>query len=466
MTNHSLLSISLLAACAAPLSAQIVGPGASDYVGEANVFFTMDGTVAVNSTTTGNEAGVIADEGIMSFSPGVDAFARAYCDFGLWSSYFGDEDGDGAYTDSIITSVDAIWLRANNPGTPSLHDLYFSVQTPVDPGGFLGAPVSDGDMVRIRRDGSLETFLSQADVISAMGGASTNVDINGFTVDQSNGDLYMTFTAGVDVNGTAMADGGIMLIPGSAYTLAGGVVTAMTPNTAVVALTDADVSAIFMAVTGDNISDCTGIEIDPTGGTFMSPSTGLTLPHLWLADDDGADDSIISTKVAIPTVNGVPLTAGPGMGLTPLNPFGSPNGNPFGIAFVAQNPAPVRPMIVDQFPSSFPAPAMVNVDIAGASPTSAVFLILEIFNATPMGGFPARLGGLGALLAPTPLAPTSLHLFFGPGSAATIPLITDAEGFATFPLSLPPLTANIGLTWQAVDLGTFNFSAPTTAEVN
>ncbi|MEO0480231.1 MAG: hypothetical protein AAF196_12190 [Planctomycetota bacterium] len=461
MHTNSLISISFAALAASSLAAQ-----GSDYIGDAHVFFTMDNTVGLNSINTTNEAAVLGDEAIFSIAPGADAFARTYTDFGFWDAYLGDEDMDGDYSEGIIGSVDALYIPASAPASPSLHDIYLSIQTPVDAGGALGVGISDGDIFRIRRDGTIETFLSQADIITAANSTDTNLDVNGFTVDQSNGDLYLTFTAGVDVLGTDVADGGVMRIPGSAYTLAGGVVTAMTAGTAEIVLTEADTDAIFIAAGfPDGVTDLTGIEIDPTGGTFTSTDTGLTMPNLWLCDDDFSDESIVSTVGVIPTVNGVALTAGPGMGLSPMDPFGGANDNPFAIAFLAKNPTAVRPMIVDQFPAGFTTPITVDVGIGGATPNSSVFLILEVFDASPIGAFPARLPNL-SLISPIPLASPSFELFFGPGAAATLALVTDAEGFAAFPLNLPPVMANIGFTWQAVDLANFNFSTPTTTEAN
>ena len=44
-----------------------------------------------------------------------------------------------------------------------------------------------------------EHRLTEGQIVAAMNGSVTNIDVNGFTINPSNGDLYWTLTAAADV---------------------------------------------------------------------------------------------------------------------------------------------------------------------------------------------------------------------------------------------------------------------------
>ncbi|MCA8947930.1 MAG: hypothetical protein KDE27_00410 [Planctomycetes bacterium] len=442
----------------------------SDYTGPATVVFAMNNTVRLASTNT-NDGAIIGDDGVMYFSPGGSMpFAIPYCDYGTWNAFFGDEDNNNAYGDSAIGAIDAVHVPLAAPSPASFFDIYFSIQTPTGSAGFLGAPVSDGDVIRLVNTGSttgIETLISQAQIISAMNSTSTNVDVVAFTIDEiGGGDMYFSFTATVDVNGVNLEDGGILRIPASALTYTGGVVSAVTPGSAEIVLTEAEVAAMFVnAGYMFGASDVTGICVDPTLGTFTSSVTNKTMPHFWLCDDDSADEGFVSTKNnpvnsmpgVVPTVNFVPMIGAAAFGLS--GGFSGPSiGDPFGMAFQFTDPTGPTPMHIDSFPTyQTPLPATFQIDVTGGTPNGAIVLLFDLM-ALPTGGlYPARI----------PISP--LGTFFGPSwreyypnlpSLGTLLLITDSEGFARQPLNIPPGFSDFGAILQAGDITTLTLSAP------
>ena len=114
-----------------PLAAQ-----SSAYVGPANLVFAMDSTVELACSNTTNQAHIVSDDGVLTFSPGgpVRSFALPLCDYTSWAAFFGDADADGDYADSIITSIDAISMSEpagiTSP-TPPLSSGLVSSTTPM-----------------------------------------------------------------------------------------------------------------------------------------------------------------------------------------------------------------------------------------------------------------------------------------------------------------------------------------------
>lgn len=447
----------------------------SDYTGPANLVFVFEDTVRLASANM-NDAAIVGDDGVMYHSPGVTPFAYPYCDYGTWCAFFGDDDSDGQYGDSIVGEIDALHVPLGSPAPAKFFGIWFSTSVDVDGGGLLnGSTLSQGSIVRLFNDGNqtgVETVISQAQIITAANSSTSNPDVNGFTFDVTTGDMYFTFTANFDVNGTAMADGGVMRIPGSALTFGPtGLVTAVAPGTAEIVLTEAEVLAIFTnagySFGGTNAnSDLLGIALDPTGGTYTSSTTNLTMPHLWLCNQDNADEGLVSTKNnpsnstpgVVPSVNGVPLQGAAAFGLA--GGFGGPNPrNPSAIAFQFSSPQGPNAMHCDTFPVfQGTTPADFNIDISGATPNGFVVLVfdLEFLGGAP-GLFPGRL----------PVSP--LGTFFGPSWDEYYPNIpalgvllplADPEGFARQLIQIPGGFGGFGAKMQAGDLATFTLSAP------
>lgn len=461
------LSILAAAAAAGAVSAQ------SDYVGPANLLFVMDNTVGLNSTST-NEATIVGDDGVLTYSPGgASPFALALADYGSWNAVFGDEDADGSYSDSVVGSVDAVWVPPGSPSPATLFDCFISLSSDLGAAGILTGIVEDGDMFRLTPTG-VEVYISQQQIAVAMNELSTaNLDTVAFAVDRANNDLYLSFTAPVSVSGTTLNDGGVMRIPGSALTFTGGLVTAVTPGSAEIVLTEPEVNAMSLNAGYDGITDVVGLEIDPTGGTFVTAG-GQTIPHLWMCDDDSSDEGFFSTKPdasgaqgVIPSINGVPMVGNAAFGLAPGDPFGGTLDNPFAIGFQAAAPGQFAPMHIDSFPagvSASSAPLTINVDGSGATANGLVYYVGEFFDGSVVGSAPMRSG-----VFPIPVSPASWGAFYPmiPSSGIVALVMADAEGFYGFPVSVPAgVPVDTAVVWQAGDLARLTISAPFMTEIN
>ncbi|MCA8947928.1 MAG: hypothetical protein KDE27_00400 [Planctomycetes bacterium] len=440
-----------------PLAAQ-----SSAYVGPANLVFAMDSTVELACSNTTNQAHIVSDDGVLTFSPGgpVRSFALPLCDYTSWAAFFGDADADGDYADSIITSIDAIWVPPTASSPPGMFDVFVSIQAETGAAGYLGASVSDGDVFRLTPNG-VETFLATAQVaLAGFAPTLSNLDICGFAVDAATGDVYLTFSTAVTVNGTPLEDGGVARIPGSAITLVGGLVASVTPGAAEIVLDEAEVNAMFQHAGYDGVTDLAGIEIDPNGGTFVSSSTQQTVAHLWLCDDDFSDEGLVSTigGGVVPSVNGVSLQGSAAFGLR--GGFaGAALGNPFAIAFQHVDPTGASPLHLDTFPIAQATPTVFDLDLSGATPSGFVVYVLGLVDAATPGGFAPR----GP--APIPLAsPSWLEFYPGIPVPAAVLTLADAEGFARLSLRIgAPVPAGIGVLGQAGDLGTLVLSSPVVA---
>ena len=166
--------------------------------------------------------------------------------------YLGDADGDGVQNEgssgSNFAGVDEIWIPASliaQGRHNTMHEMFISSWSDA-PGtqGYAGAAITEADMVLYpaaangypapSTPGTPVFFIRQADWEAFFGLAapSNGIDVDGFTVDGSNGDIYASFDAaiaGVQLRtapGAApvamtLHQGAIVRIPGTAYTPAG-----------------------------------------------------------------------------------------------------------------------------------------------------------------------------------------------------------------------------------------------------
>ena len=454
---RSFFLTSLAAAVAMPLAAQ-------NYTGPANVFFNVQTYGEVNSVNTTNATTVVFGAAILSFGPGsAQPFARPMITARSTPAILGDTNLDGRLDDGF--DFDALWIPDRAPRNPSVHDIYFSVQARVDGNGILTQEVGRSAIVRITRAGTVETFLSHDQVLSAVGSTPNDfTNVTAFTVDEATGDLYLSFQDISAGSVVPFAPGQVLRIPSSAYTTGAGVVTSVIPNSAEIVLSIADVDALSALAGGLSITRIGGLEIDPTGGTYTSPTTGLSMPNLWLAPSDTTDTTVFTTAGGPATVNGLTLDSGNNLGMRvdPIAP--PPVSNLDALAFQARNPTSQGPMTIEQEVQFVTTPTSISVDVSGISPGGSAFLLLAI-TTVPVGGFLPRVPNFGAL-TPFPLSSASFELFFGAGSVATLPVIADAEGFASLPLTLPALVGSFEFAWQAIDLATATLSTPGFGVIN
>ena len=267
------------------------------------LFFSTDGTeVAGNGTggsasNPGNFASVFPDECVLAVTPGATASATPIATRSFYSTWFGDHDGDGDFTQGVIGNLDAVHVPANAPNPPSIFDIFVSFSRDIGPGGFQSAGMlRDGDVLRLRPQGGAQLFISEAQVTQAMG-TTADIDVNGFTIDPVTGDIFWTMTTTQVVGGLTLNDGGLVRLPASSYVAnADGTVASVTPNSAQIALFENELDVMYTNAGLGTVGDLDGIAIDPAGGTFTTVG-GQTLPHLWFAADSStAGASIVSSR--------------------------------------------------------------------------------------------------------------------------------------------------------------------------
>ena len=446
--------------------------------GSASLVFSMDGTeLAASPAGVGmtNETAIFSDDSILNVSPNPFApvFAVASADFGTWAAYFGDDDGNGSYTGSIIGDVDALYMPPGGSLPASIFNVFLSFQVDVAPGGILtnsGVGIDDGDVVRLLPRGGFVPFILRTQIADAMATTSTSIDVNGFSVDSSNGDIYLTFTATQSVNGTSASDGSVIRIPGSGYIAnPDGTVQSVTTGSAEIVLSEADVDAIFLNAGLNGITDCFGIAMDPFGGTFLSPQTGTAMANLWLVDDDASDGpSIVTTSGGggIATLGPSIFNDPASLGLAPTNFFGGAVGNLSALTFFG-SPLPARPLHLDTFPLAVTTPGTVTIDVSGGSPGPNVMLIAKFGEASIPASFTYRWsiflsmlpmfdvpGGFDELYINDNTDILTLTLMQAP------PLVVDADGYASRSFTVPALPPGMAVAFQAYDISTEALSTP------
>jgi len=449
--------LSSLPVAAVALTSTLWAQG-SNYTGPATLVFGTDGLSQSNTVLLGNDAGLFGDDAMLVTSPvtGGGHAAYAAADYSTWTAVFGDEDNNGFYVSSTIGEFDAAWIPPGASMPPTPFDVYFSVSTDMGSSGLLGGVVVDeADILRLV-PGGVEIFLSKAQIETAVGSTlSTSTDVNGFTVDPATGDLYLTFTATITVAGGSLSDGGIARIPGTAYTTTGGPLTpiaTMTPGSAVIVLDEVEVDAMFVAAGLTGVNDLTGIELDPTGGTYTSTGTGLTMPNLWLTHDASGDYAIVSTVGGgvIPTVNGNVMNVSESFGIAGATV------HPTALAFAAATPVGT-PLHIDTFPGNPTTPGSIRLDVAGATPGSLVILYGDFFAGTS-GGFAPRLPL--ASVAPLATAPGSWEDVFVFNTDIGLAAFADNEGYGSATITVGAAFPGIHVTFQAIDFGALRVSGP------
>jgi len=396
--------------------------------------------------------------------PGFNYTARPFLPMSLAWYYAGDQDGDAQYVDSSSTgpavAMDALFIKAGTVAPVTPRDVFFSTSSTSS----LALPITTSDVVRYAAQGVLETFITEAQLEVATGGASLNLDA---ICQSAAGDIFVSFSLTETLSVGSVEDGGVVMIPASAITYdASGNVSAVTADSIVYVASEDDMIA-FAAASGYKTSvggtvttsfELSGLEMDPNGGTFISPVDGLTVvPNLLFCWSDFSNDgAIISTAAggSIANINGVDLastvaTQGTQIGWQPDT---TGTDGPEGIALI---PLIEDPYEVLNFPRNLhtqgDGQTYLQIQISGGAPFGASVIALSVESAVAGGAFPA-------IPAPAPFLGT-----FG----MTAPIILgfylhDAIGNCTSEgllLETVPLSgAQISV--QALDIGSFRLSTP------
>lgn len=415
------------------------------------------------------EAGLMRSDEIGIVTPGPGAYSLGVF-LGMSSqwAYLGDADNDGRYADDSVDSpgdeVDAILVKNFTPlGAPyTPRDVFFSKVTSGD--GFAPT-VEDGDVIRFAGPtGALEFFITESQLLDVIGQLTT-ADLELDAIAQSStGELFVSFADAELVGGVSAADGALIYIPASSLTYNGqGNVTAVVTNTAKIVAEEIHFQAMVAAsgmrtsvggLPGTGVNELTALELDPAGGTWISPiDATITMPNLIFAwagfSNDGA---LISTASGgtIPSINGIPMastvaTTGTQIGATPSST------GIFGVDGLGIIPQQTHPFVAENYPRNLitSMPSWHRVEFTAATPNNTVIVVADAGPSVP------------GLAVPSFILPPFGEFFVG-GTAVNLGSVpSDADGFADFTtiFNLPVLTgANIVI--QGIDVGTLTLSAP------
>lgn len=161
--------------------------------------------------------------------------------------FLGDADGDGD-TDEW-KDVDALHVTMTSVRVAELVVSFNSTT----------GPWLDGDLVRVRSDGTLEAFVSEAQLVAALGLSDGQVDVDGLHVDV-NGRIYLSF-ADDEASSLLSTDAANVVTDGSIVSLDAHLQNAQ------VELTEAQADAMVTAALGatTKAGDVTGIAMDAQG---------------------------------------------------------------------------------------------------------------------------------------------------------------------------------------------------------
>lgn len=455
------------------LAAACLIAGATAAAGQAlTIFFSTDGTETARSgaggtlAAPGNHAGVFRDEELLAVSPapaGPDAAAIvSSLSFAAW---FGDDDGDGSFTERVAGNLDALALVAGAPNPPTLFDFWLSFSDDAGPLGYVaGQIIRDGDVFRLLPGGGVTFLVTEAQLAVAMG-TTADFDVNGFVVN-TNGDIYWTMTTTQSVNGVSLEDGGVARLPASGYVAGtGGVVQSVTPASAQVALHEVHVNVFYYVAGQGTVGDLDGIALAPGGGTFQGPNGAV--PNLWFVGDSPTSGPTIVSTVGggtIPVVNGVAMTGGLAFGLAATDYAGGANSTLTGIAWAPWTLA-ARPRVLDMEEAGLLTPGTLRLDAAGFAPGPNFHLFANVAVAAPSGVFTPRtvippglgLGGAGSfpVLFVDDFADPLFQFLL-----ALSPVTVGSLGYASMSFVLPAVPPGIALSFQALDASNLAVSHP------
>ncbi|MBX3463486.1 MAG: hypothetical protein KF830_09960 [Planctomycetes bacterium] len=404
-------------------------------------------------------------------APGVPYPARPFLPISLQYHYVGDLDGDAIYVEAATSgpgnTLDAVLIKAGTTGPVTPRDVFWSIASTTS----LQIPgLRVSDVVRYAGQGSLEYFLTQVQLNAACGYAAASNTVNLDAIAQSAaGDIFFS-QAGVNtINGIATDDGDILVIPASAITYdANGNVSAIAPGTATRIASQADLIAMVVnsghrtsvggVVSSSPNIELSGLEIDPNGGTWVSPIDSNTYPNLLFCWSDFHNDgAILSTAGGgtIAVINGVPMgstvaTLGDQLGYQPdsTGTFG-----PNGLALIPQQEATFTLLNYprNQHPAGSTTQTQLQLQTSGGTPFGFTVLAWSPESAVANGTFPALpaippfTGEFGIL---TPII-LGLYANDGLGNTVSEMFLLDTSGLH-----------GLNLAAQALDFTTFRLSTP------
>jgi hypothetical protein len=371
----------------------------------------------------------------------------------------GDEDANGVYWNpTIFGEIDAL-LSIPNPtttaGGPNQRTVFFSPSTAMG-NNVSASPLRPGDVGRIVRnglgDGQVQYFIRREQINTALGlPLATPVDVDAIAFQPNFG---VWFSLDTDIatplcGGTLVRDGDIVCIPGGALAYTPDLrIAGVAPNSAVVAITEAQVDAMVVnAGIADrfgacipNAIDTEALEIDLTGPVGSAPTcVGLAIPRptLIFSTETMTGASLLTTAGGgnilprpcglVGSPCGTGPTFGPQIGLRqPPAPAGVPSYvNAIASARVCHHVLEAQQPVLNVFPFGAPAGATM---IDYGSQWAFNFALIEIVPPVVPGSLPAAPFSL--LCFPDLYAPSVVvHAWPLFGTWGSFPMVAIPPGF-------------------------------------
>ncbi|MAG57751.1 MAG: hypothetical protein CMJ83_15800 [Planctomycetes bacterium] len=236
--------------------------------------------------------------------------------FPQFNLYIGDLDADGLPHESgNFPGIDALHIVTPAVGRPNhMHEVFVSAYSDSSgSAGHIGSSILQSDMVLLPASSATYPnpsppqtpvfFIRLADWQTFFNNSiATSFDVNAFTVDATNGDIYCSFDnssiTGCTVNTApgnsavvTLVRGDIVRIPGAAYTPSGpyGVVTAPQGGMAELVYTSANLDTMVNNAGGTisgTSTNCYGLSMDPSGGSTGTPTSGFMVANLYFTVDN------------------------------------------------------------------------------------------------------------------------------------------------------------------------------------
>lgn len=409
---------------------------------------------------------------IQQFVPGTDLSARPFLTDGTQWVYIGDANGNGRIVDDATNGpgqfTDAIFVRRAGVGAGerSQREVWLSKSSTT---GF-STSLEDGSVFRYNAQNQTEIFVTEDQLIAALGQPSNqDLDLDAICQD-SQGNLYVSFETTESVSGTNAFDGSIIRIPSSAitYNIFNGRVSQIASGSAQI-LVEESTLAMWISNSGVQTSagnnpstnvNVTGLEIDPDGGTFMtSVGTAPNLLFTWSASTN--DGAILSSRNggSLGSINGQPMasavqTLGTQIGLAPDTQGLD------GLSGIALAPGVVPASVVTEVGPQ----AVLFI-------SSQLYVRQEILGATPNGTVAAFIDLNSGAQFSSLTFPSINGEIFGRGTPLAIGTATaDSNGYATFQLPVPSSvfagSNRFALAFQAVDFGSLSTALPAALQIN
>ncbi|MBX3463485.1 MAG: hypothetical protein KF830_09955 [Planctomycetes bacterium] len=397
--------------------------------------------------------------------PGGAYSARPFLPVSLQWHYVGDLDNDGQYVEASTAGpagssavIDEIFVKAGTTGPVTPRDVFFSISAASAVFGVLAS-----DVVRYAAQGVREVFLTEAQLEIATGGTTLNLDALCQTFA---GDLFFSFALTEALHFGSAADGDLLCIPAAAITYDGnGNVAAIVANSAVRVATEAQLLAMVSnsgfrqsnGTTAGTLFNLSGLELDPNGGTWVSPVDSNSYPNLLFCWRDAANDgAILSTAGggSIAVINGVPMgstvaTTGAQIGWLPGV---SGTSGPGGLALIpVQGPQFTLLNYPRNLHTMGDGQTFVQLQSSGGQPGSFTLMAWSVEGNVPGGAFPAL-----------PAVPPFVGEFGLLSPIIVGVYANDALGNAASPLIVLPtaVMSGVNLAAQALDIVTFELSRP------